>query len=130
MFLPRAGLRNQAGLFTNTGSIRDNLDMEEEMGGTSQSKKPLPGPGQYNVERSSFSIDPKPRTFQNFGSNSGRFNEPTIGSDLGPGQYRPHRNQRSNMSIAGTQSFKTPAGREPFNIEYQRTVPGPGEYNN
>lgn len=54
MYLPRQGLRNNTNLFANSGSIRDNHDFEEEMGGKPAPKRPSPGPGEYVTERSSF----------------------------------------------------------------------------
>ena len=45
MFLPRSGLRNNPNLFSNSGSIRDNHDFDEDINGKPHSLKPTPGPG-------------------------------------------------------------------------------------
>lgn len=61
MFIPRSGLRNNSGFFTSSGSIRDNHDFDEEiLNGKPPNKLPLPGPGEYNTDRSSFQMIGKP----------------------------------------------------------------------
>lgn len=69
----------------NSGTIRDNFEMEEH-----EEKTIVPGPGGYlkpfhaNLFGQSPIVHKHP---QNFGSVVGRFKEKSIGGPLGPGQY-------------------------------------------
>ena len=73
MFLPREGLRNRSP-FTNTGSIRDNHDFEDEMGsGFIDGKRASPGPGDYETDRSSLKYQGRPAHMQYFGTKVERF---------------------------------------------------------
>lgn len=89
-------------MFANSGSIRDNHDFEDELGGKQQTKRMTPGPGEYLTERSSFSYMPKPLNYQFFGSNVERFRGGSIGTDLGPGQYKPNLKRAKDLVASGT----------------------------
>lgn len=86
------------------------------MGGKPSAKRTTPGPGEYTTERSSFNYSPKPLNYQFFGSNVERFRNKPIGTELGPGQYKPHLKKKSSLTPSGTSNFKAPDGRQPFDI--------------
>ena len=98
---------------TNKGSIRSNFDFfdsdeEEELA----KQKISPGPGAYQTMTSSFGVQKEKRqsSIQVFGSTVSRFIEKPIGSNLGPGQYKPRsvgKNFNSALAVAGSAAFKS-----------------------
>ena len=86
------------------GSIRQNFeqmgDNDSEDENEMQRRKTSPGPGSYQTLRSTFNLGPsknnqsplnnnRPNSISIFGSTVNRFMDKTIGTSLGPGQYKP-----------------------------------------
>lgn len=100
-----------------------------------QRRRTSPGPGAYQTMTSTFQSGNKqrPNSISNFGSTVTRFKDISIGTDLGPGQYRPRivgKSHNSALAVAGSAAFKSEKRPDMINALKSFERPGPGEYTN
>ena len=74
----------------------------------------------------------RPESIQVFGTTTGRFMDKSLGSELGPGQYKPRiacKKYNSALAVAGSGPFK--ARQRPFMINEEKSteMPAPGQYS-
>ena len=126
-FIPREGVYRKNKTKSIRGTIKDNYDEPE----SEEEGKISPGPGHYQTPNSTFKTRSRPQSLQYFGSNVKRFNDKPVGSELGPGQYKPKPlNKSMAQKVGASSAFKAQPRNSGISASLGYDSPGPGEYLN